>query len=47
MTFLVLCSVSQVQLPSYIGSMTNKLAANIHELWTMHKIENGWQYDEV
>ncbi len=28
-------------------NVREKLAENIHELWAMGKIEQGWQYDEV
>ena len=38
---------SQVQLPQYVESVTDKLAENIHEQWTMGKIEQGWTYAEV
>jgi len=36
-----------VQLPGYIENIKEKLAENIHELWAMGKVEQGWQYDEV
>jgi len=37
----------QVQLPSYIESVRDKLAENIHELWALGKIEQGWTFKEV
>lgn len=39
--------VEQVQLPTYIDNVREKLAENIHELWAMGKIEQGWMYGEV
>lgn len=36
----------QVQLPSYIESVRDKLAENIHELWALGKIEQGWSFGE-
>ncbi|KAI4471407.1 ran binding protein 9-related [Holotrichia oblita] len=38
---------SMVSLPSYIESIKDKLAENIHEMWAMNKIEAGWQWGEV
>ena len=37
----------QVQLPLYIDGVREKLAENLHELWAMRKIEQGWAYGEV
>jgi len=37
----------QVQLPAYIENVKEKLAENLHELWAMGKIENGWIWGEV
>ncbi|XP_060521135.1 ryanodine receptor isoform X2 [Cylas formicarius] len=37
---------SMVTLPSYIESIRDKLAENIHEMWAMNKIEAGWQWGE-
>ena len=34
-------------MPQYVESVTDKLAENIHEQWTMGKIEQGWTYAEV
>ena len=36
----------QVQLPTYIENVRDKLAENIHELWAMNKIDQGWQFGE-
>ena len=38
---------TQVQLPQYIENITDKLAENIHEQWSMGKIEQGFTYAEV
>ncbi|KAH1010100.1 hypothetical protein HUJ05_004454 [Dendroctonus ponderosae] len=37
---------SMVGLPSYIESIKDKLAENIHEMWAMNKIEAGWAWGE-
>ncbi len=40
-------ATSEVNLPNQIQELHPKLAENMHELWAMHKIENGWKYGEV
>ncbi|KAJ8920014.1 hypothetical protein NQ315_006545 [Exocentrus adspersus] len=37
---------SMVSLASYVESIRDKLAENIHEMWAMNKIEAGWQWGE-
>ena len=37
----------QVQLPTYVENVREKLAENIHELWAMGKVEAGWSFGEV
>ncbi|CAN7995814.1 unnamed protein product [Ixodes hexagonus] len=37
----------QIALPNYIESIRDKLAENIHEVWSMKKIDAGWRYAEV
>ena len=37
----------QIQPPAYVDGVREKLAENIHELWAMGKIEQGWAYGEV
>lgn len=37
---------SMVSLASYVESIKDKLAENIHEMWAMNKIEAGWQWGE-
>lgn len=39
---VTLQDISDVNLPSPALELHNKLAENMHELWAMHKIENGW-----
>ncbi|XP_053408017.1 ryanodine receptor-like isoform X6 [Mercenaria mercenaria] len=38
---------SNVQLPIYIESVRDKLAENLHEVWTMNKIDQGWTWGET
>lgn len=37
---------SQITLPGIIAQIRDKLAENIHEMWTMGKIDSGWSYGE-
>ena len=37
----------QIQLPTYIENVRDKLAENMHELWAVAKIDQGWTYGEV
>ena len=37
----------KVPLPGYIENIKEKLAENLHELWAMSKIENGWIWGDV
>lgn len=37
---------TSIQLPGYIEQVRDKLAENIHEMWAMNKIEQGWTYSE-
>ena len=39
--------IQNVSLPQYALDLHERLAENMHELWAMHKIENGWTYGEV
>ncbi len=44
--FVFLCS--QVQLPKYmVETVSDRLAENIHEMWSKVKIDQGWQYAAV
>ncbi len=38
---------SHINLPSYLESLCDQLAENLHELWSMNKIASGWRYGEV
>ena len=40
------CSLPQIQLPSFVENIRDKLAENIHEMWAMGKIEAGWTFGE-
>lgn len=35
-----------VSLPSYVETIKDKLAENIHEMWALNKIEAGWAWGE-
>nr|CAD7395326.1 unnamed protein product [Timema poppensis] len=37
---------SAITLPTYVESIRDRLAENIHEMWAMNKIEAGWIYGE-
>ena len=37
----------EINLPSYIESVRDKLAENTHEVWSMNKIEAGWVHAET
>jgi len=36
-----------VELPAQLEHIRQRLAENIHELWSMDKIELGWAYGHV
>ncbi|XP_064490365.1 ryanodine receptor-like isoform X2 [Ornithodoros turicata] len=38
---------STITLPNYIESIRDKLAENIHEVWSMNKIDAGWRYGDM
>ena len=31
----------------YVENVRDKLAENLHEVWTMNKIEQGWTFGDV
>ena len=33
-------------LPHYVEQIRDRLAENIHEIWAMNKIDEGWRYGE-
>lgn len=38
---------SQIVLPPHLERIREKLAENIHELWALTRIEQGWTYGPV
>jgi ryanodine receptor 2 len=34
-------------LPTHLENVRDRLAENIHELWSMNKIASGWRFGEV
>lgn len=40
-------SCSQIVLPPHLERIREKLAENIHELWALTRIEQGWTYGPV
>ena len=34
-------------LPTHFENVRDRLAENIHELWSMNKIASGWRFGEV
>lgn len=42
-----LIDVSQVVLPSEITELTEKLAANAHDVWARGRFDDGWTYGET
>ncbi|XP_048731868.2 ryanodine receptor-like isoform X6 [Ostrea edulis] len=38
---------ANIQLPVYIEKVRDRLAENLHEIWAMSKIEQGWKYGEI
>ncbi len=37
---------SQVVLPEELTELTEKIAANVHEVWAKGRIDEGWTYGE-
>lgn len=33
-------------MPSYVETVRDKLAENIHEMWALNKVESGWTWGE-
>lgn len=33
-------------MPSYVETIRDKLAENIHEMWALNKVESGWCWGE-
>ena len=38
--------IIQITLPTYIETIRDRLAENIHEIWAMNKIDEGWVFGE-
>ena len=43
----VAVDTAPILLDMYMESVRDRLAENLHEIWAMNKIEQGWKYDEV
>lgn len=41
------CFLPQIVLPPHLERIREKLAENIHELWALTRIEQGWTYGPV
>ena len=37
----------KVSLPSWVEDIEHRLAAHIHDVWAVSKIDSGWTYNEV
>lgn len=38
---------SNIVLPSDLLELTEKIAENVHEVWSQNRITDGWKYGEV
>lgn len=38
---------SSIHLPSDLLELTEKIAENVHEVWSQNRIKDGWKYGEV
>ena len=38
---------SNVELPNSLLELTEKIAENVHEVWSQNRIKDGWKYGEV
>lgn len=38
---------SSINLPSNLLELTEKIAENVHEVWSQNRIKDGWKYGEV
>jgi hypothetical protein len=38
---------TDVKLPDELISLTEKIAQNVHEVWSQNRINDGWKYGEV
>lgn len=48
MCYIIFCLLfEQIVLPPHLERIREKLAENIHELWAITRIEQGWTYGTV
>ena len=38
---------SDVVLPNDLVELTEKIAENVHEVWSQNRINDGWKYGEI
>lgn len=38
---------STINLPTDLLELTEKIAENVHEVWSQNRIKDGWKYGEV
>lgn len=38
---------STINLPTDLLELTEKIAKNVHEVWSQNRINDGWKYGEV
>lgn len=38
---------STINLPTDLLELTEKIAENVHEVWSQNRINDGWKYGEV
>ncbi len=38
---------NHIVLPTHLENVRDRLAENIHELWSMNKVATGWRFSEV
>lgn len=39
-------NTSNIELPSDLLELTEKIAENVHEVWSQNRIKDGWKYGE-
>ncbi len=37
---------SDIRLPDYLSKLAEQLAKNVHEVWSLARMEQGWTYGE-
>jgi ryanodine receptor 2 len=38
---------NHIVIPTHLENVRDRLAENIHELWSMNKVSSGWRFGEV